>query len=46
MLNGELYALRFQKLIYLHLFTELFHEDLSSEVLFRRLKRDLHETVL
>ena len=27
-LNGELYAQRFQKLIYLHLY--MFHEDFSS----------------
>ena len=32
MLNGELYAQRLQKLIYLHLSAELFHEDLSSIV--------------
>ena len=31
-LNGELCAQRFQKLLYLHLFTELFHEDLSSVI--------------
>ena len=32
MLNGELYAQRLQKLIYLHLSTDLFHEDVSSLV--------------
>ena len=31
-LNEELYAHRFQKLIYLHLSTELFHVDFSSIV--------------
>ena len=29
-LNGEPYAQRFQKLIYLHLFADLFHEDFTS----------------
>ena len=29
-LSGKLFAQRFQKLVYLHLFTELFHEDRSS----------------
>ena len=29
-LNGEFYAQRFQKLIYLHLFTDCFHEEFSS----------------
>ena len=31
-LNVELYARRFQKLIYLHLFTGMFYEDFSSIV--------------
>ena len=29
-LNGELYAQRLQKLIYLHLSKDCFHEDFSS----------------
>ena len=29
-INGQLYVQRFQKLIYLHLLTELFYKDLSS----------------
>ena len=31
-LNGEHYAQRFQKLIYLHLFADLFHEDFTSNI--------------
>ena len=31
-LNGELYAHRFQRLIHLHLFPELFHDNVSSIV--------------
>ena len=49
MLNGELYAQRLKKLIYLHY--GLFHEDFlskrwnkSSLDLFRQLERNLHET--
>ena len=39
---------RFQKLIYLHLFTELFNEDLSSITLTNTtvLNRDLHKRIL
>ena len=50
MLNGELYAQRFQKLIYLHLFTECFVK-ISLQSLWQihtntvTVLRDLHETV-
>ena len=41
---------RFRKLIYLHLFTELFHEDFNCQTKYRSVflltNRDLHETVL
>ena len=51
--NGELYAQRFQKLIYLHLFTDCFMNisPQSSEqiqfrmYLFQQLRRNLDETV-
>ena len=44
-LNGELYAQRLQKLIYLYLFTDCFMQISlqSSEQV--RLERNLHETV-
>ena len=43
-LEGELYAQRIQKLIYLHLFTDCFNEDTDLH-LFQRLRRHLHETL-
>ena len=40
-LKGELYAHRVQRLIFLHLITELCHEDISSII-----RKNAHETVL
>ena len=50
MINGELYAQRFQKLICLHLFTDCLMKISPQSVeqiqyFVRRLRRNLHETV-
>ena len=46
-LNGELYAQRLQKLIYLHLFTDCFMKISlqSSEQIYSKIYRNLYETV-
>ena len=45
MLNGEVYAQKFQMSIYLHLFTDCFMKISPQSCLFRRLRRNLYETV-